>query len=984
MKTSRNEHVLDSRKHLLPAAARLPATDLTQRSGKKTGLFSYFVCRVSALPVSAIESLRGERCVPILNELFAIDRDLEAQREALSAGLFNIVGTTDDKIDRRVVIELRRDLFNLRRPGDTEYARAGTILPYELWESVKTFTTLIQARKRIETDLEKAYKADLTTARTRLLRVLNDDCIQNGLLLSSQSLYSAQHRYRIHDAEQQLSGRLERVERGLLRFVTRAAMKATPFGTLGMVIPGTIAPAAGGSSIGLSLWGSPKTRRSIVTLNKNLLPLLTAVFHSVPALRDQLRVELNDTLLEEGSRYFFLSSKGGQEIFQRLEKTSVLQMIEQFVKSSESTSIADVVLLLVEHPQINAATETATEFVEKLLEFGFIKLQLGVSDQDADWDESLRRMLESVHDQSAADMANLLRELRLDSERYGRANPQERIAILQARSKRVNEVLTAVRGRITRFPKLLWFEDSTADMWAAVPTSPGLAAIQEQLVLFVSLLRRLSWPRREQANMRHFYNKHYGSEKPVVPLYQFYEDYYREHLKRHLTFEKYETEEASDYDFYNPFGLDSVKAIQSAERKISSVIARRWAEQPDVLEIDITSGDLAHAMRGLSQPPAEAFSVNFFGELVDSKRSNLPLRLILTKGCSLGYGRLFSRYLKFLPRTFQEKLLNENLKLNSDLLAEISGDGDHNANLHPPLLQWAIKYPGSELQKTATTIEPTDLLVEPHEEDSHSLVLRDASGNRVVPVDLGFVWRKKRPALYQLLADFAISADQWILIPDRPEQISAIATSHAPMPASAENAIASSEVVYRPRITFNRLLVLERRSWRVESTAIPRQGALESDFIFFCRVNGWRAAHRIPSQVYIRLSFPPPAKRKQPGSSASLASRENDSDAADLDEANEDDVGIEARPGDSSFDWKQTRTERQSLNLRKPQFVDFESPLLVRVFAKMFPDLEAFTVVLQERYPTEVQLPSCRGERYSVEQVFQVNLDKDAFASTSE
>jgi hypothetical protein len=60
----------------------------------------------------------------------------------------------------------------------------------------------------------------------------------------------------------------------------------------------------------------------------------------------------------------------------------------------------------------------------------------------------------------------------------------------------------------------------------------GHGGLGDLLAEYVRLTRPFIWILGEQANMRHFFTEHYGSDR--VPLLQFYEDYYREHLEGHL------------------------------------------------------------------------------------------------------------------------------------------------------------------------------------------------------------------------------------------------------------------------------------------------------------------------------------------------------------------------------------------------------------------------------------------------------------------
>jgi len=454
--------------------------------------------------------------------------------------------------------------------------------------------------------------------------------------------------------------------------------------------------------------------------------------------------------------------------------------------------------------------------------------------------------------------------------------------------------------------------------------------------------------------MRQFFDTYYGSTVLDVPVLSFYEDYHREHLKEHLAkLQSLEQgggpESLGGYNLANPFKLEIIDQIRSAERRISRLISERWQAAPTAEEIVLTLEDLQEIVSPIRWSPSDSFSASIFGVFIPGHDDDA--RFFFDKqGYSCGYGKLFSRFLYLLPEELRADLVATNASLGVAYYAEICGDGGHNANLHPPLLRWEISYPTGESGLAEEQLQTTDIVVERHPDDDYALILRHApSGNRVVPLDLGFANRLGRPQFFQLLCRFTPPCEFGIRVPEFPYQTPPLlqdlqrpeaepdAPRQMPAPRTRE---AQRHVTYRPRIVLGSV-VFTRRAWRVPINLLPRREAGETSFEFFLRVDRWRREHGIPRETYVqlfvdRISAAAPAEKKAP----------------------------------RAFD-------RGTMNMRKPQFIDMESPLFVDLLAHLAAeakDANVYAALFEERYPSAEQLSSCHGERYALEQLIQLSI----------
>ena len=755
-----------------------PWHDASAEPGEWLG--TRFVCRLSGAPADTVDGLRAARTVDLLGRLLRADAELHERREALSAVLFAAIGAAgDDKPLRNKLITLKRELYNLRPAAAAKVGDAAAALDPAAAEVVRGFAARLEARAALEAELRQAYGAETGELRRRFRALLDDADFRKGLMISSRSLYNALGRYgQAADAGgAELSGKDEKTERGLLRYYTRMAMKATPFSTFCAIIPGTFVEDGSGGDGEIALHGEPRAKRSYVRVNKFIYGLLFDHLKTRPAVRHALRVEPNPTLREQDGRLVFLTAIDAREVFQRLASNEVLELIAGTFQGRGKPTLGELIGLLCADPQIEAEPEEAEAYLDKLIEIGFLRFHTGIREQDADWDLPFRALLDSIDDDHARQSSELLARLREVVEAYTDADVGERSRMIEE----MHDLLAAaiekmeVQQRLRR--DMPFYEDATAAAHAEVALTPAVRRTFAAWSDWARLTSRVAWPRAEQATMRHFFESYYGASTGV-PLLVFYEDFYREHFKAHVEKEAKlrgggaaDDEELKKYNVGNPFELEFVKRLGEARDRLGEAFRLKWAADPDAEVVDVDPGEVEEALAGVENTSAICRSMGAFACLAPPEEPGGEPLLVLQGGSyTAGFGKYFSRFLYMLPDDVQEQVRRENAALTGDLLAEICGDAQFNANLHPPLLKWEISYPTGESGAAEEQLRSSDIVVQPDPEDPFALrLVHVPSGSRVVPVDLGFLNPRMRPPLYQLVSRFTPPAMFGPPLPDVPE-----------------------------------------------------------------------------------------------------------------------------------------------------------------------------------------------------------------------
>ena len=946
-------------------------------------LFPRFVCRVSGAPADAVDRLRAERTFARFAELERVERRLREAREEVSGRLFAAIGAAgEDRAGRNRLIALKRDLYNLRVPsaGALDAALAG--VEPSTAAAARAFAGELERGRAVEAELRQGYEAEAADLRRRCAALLEDPDFRKGLLISSRSLYAGLEGYAAAAAAGEVHGRHQKAERGLLRYFTRMATKATPFSTFCAIIPGTFADeAADGPEGAIRFTADPRAKRSFVRINKLLYGLLLDHLKTRPAVRRALPVEPNPTLRTEGRRLVFLTAVEGREVFQRIADNEVLRLIAERIRGGGAT-LGDLVRALASDPAIEATPEEAGAYTDRLVEIGFLRFRTGIREQDADWDLPFRALLDRIPDDHARRASALLAALRERIRAYTDADVAARQRIVHDVQSRVDAALDAMQvgGRPPR--DVPFYEDATSPASARVALTPGVRRAFAAFERWVRATSRLAWPRPEQATMRHFFADYYADEEAAagVPLLKFYEDFYREHFKAHV--EKEAKQHAGDdlegYDPANPFGLDFVRRLSGARGRMAELVRRRWSEARDAESLDLSPEEVEDALRGVETRSAAPRSMGAFGLLVPADAGGgEPAFVLHGPGYTAGYGKYFSRFLYMLPDDVQEDVRRANAALTGGMLAEICGDAQFNANLHPPLLRWEISYPTGESGATDQQLRSSEILVQPDPEDPHALALVHApSGRRVFPVDLGFLTPRMRPPLYQLLSRFTPPAMYAPALPESPEAPRKAEAGVEDASAAASSAGGAMEagsppgprVEHRPRITFAGRLVLSRRRWTVPDALFPQRRPDEGAVDFFLRANRWRGEHGIPDVAYLRM-IPLPAQRRR--TEGERAPEEPPAAPAGIPGYDAPAAEAEAPPTDGEARPEDRRT-RPSRDYYKPQFIDFGSPLLVGVLGKAAAGLERFSAVFEERYPAREQLARYGDAGFATELVVQL------------
>ncbi|MBT2405454.1 MULTISPECIES: lantibiotic dehydratase [unclassified Streptomyces] len=203
------------------------------------------VSRVCGLPVRALEALRAEETLSLVR--MALDREDRAERitEAVADDLHRLVPTDGlDRAVRRGALRLRRDVHNLRLTGATEQA-AALVSPWldgEARDRLELWCAAVRERAALVARAERAADKEIADAGAAMTDLLREERIARGLSLASPSFTLELLGHRVGRAPAWDS----RLARSAAAYLSRTAVKPSPFGTLTTVgVAGWDGPADG-------------------------------------------------------------------------------------------------------------------------------------------------------------------------------------------------------------------------------------------------------------------------------------------------------------------------------------------------------------------------------------------------------------------------------------------------------------------------------------------------------------------------------------------------------------------------------------------------------------------------------------------------------------------------------------------------------------------------------------------------------------------
>jgi hypothetical protein len=786
-----------------------------------------------------------------LSHLRKLQAEKEESKTVLCEQLFlSIQQATDDK-KRQQLINLKRSVFN-------DKLITVQISDTGLEHAVSRHIELCNMLQEANAQWQQAFNEEMIGHRTTLKKYAQQELLCKGILLSSPTLYEQLPSF-ISRESQSFRHKELKTEYSLLRYLTRMAFKTSPFSTF--THAGVAVPAE--EEVHTAITSSPEIQ-SAIRLNNKLFDYLRLLMIHHPALNEILEIRLNPTIQQKGSHLQFLASYRNIESFQKMPATDITSWLHSFLSAKEQPiklgMLTDILSAYVE----DADRSQIKAYFLQLAANGYIETGIGCSGINPDWDKSLINYL-APHEENlpaVKPLLQLLRLLQLQQQTYVTAPAAARGKILQEASTALDNTLTTLqqeagisgitttdgdlvqqvqeeariqkegfnvtRFMLQQFPSSGIFYEDTYTSTIGVYSPKATHILVEKADRLCSLLESLDTMQVERIRMRDFFLQHFDAGQQI-----------------------------SVTDFYYSYYQQEKKAQKETLRKRPSVqqdtITSRLRAliKPDNITIEAGTINLTAADFDAVPATTTASRGMFVQLFLQENELHGVINNVLP-----GMGKVSGRFLDLFDPAITDSFRDWNRKLYPDhLQLELSDGSSFNANIHPPLLSHGIRIPGGHSNYTEQQLTSAEKVAVKYNPDTSLLSLvHIPDGREIFAYDLSLQSFFNRSNFYQLLAHFNPERR----IPLR-KLIEVIDEKHLDTLAVSEAAI-----IRKPRITFEKHIILRRMAWVIKATSIPQQENNETDAAYYLRLNKWHLESGLPAHVFLFLkSYAIPAPKDE-------------------------------------------------------------------------------------------------------------------------
>ncbi len=876
------------------------------------------IVRLAGLPAEVMEAFASQACLDEARSL------LRGQDELVSARA-QMVHHLHQKIhdalpaDRRILLAVKRDCYN----GRSLSARRSTPAWPLIHDAAAPLTNQIcelEDKLTVEwAQLHRTLQEEHERERHHLLQLLGEENLRRGLTLASPSLLGNARRLQKPASSY---GRKEKgLEQSLLRYVSRAALKLSPFSTLTRVGLGMV--ASGSDPRPVTLVGDRWKQRHLLRIKRHTLNHYYTLLLLHPAFRSRQRIVLNGTIERiEPTRYRFV--RPAHWLFNREAETLEYREDALLRVNLEGSLIGTLREVLAESRPLGQLIDLLSSSlgrepgelmgpVEALLDIGFLQFLCPWPTNDIDADRTFLAVLRSLApDAAILEVAGALeRSLTLSGDGVPTDSLSSIMKEIDAMSSQGLHALCSVVGASSLKTAIKRNRRLNEDVFLLPQNGGGQGEIArvsrdsaERAIASAKPLVRFS----------NFLSRHYEflhtvqalaterwpgrREVAFLDLFEASQSLWRDYMKFMRTAHK-ERERGP----WNPLGLDAIADLQRQRQDITTQLGRclRPEGEDHVFhpeEVEEVVGRIPDCYAPVVGPCLFMQPVEPGGDLWVVNRLLDGTGHYSSRHTAVMDSEMRDRYTTHLRRRAVVDLNGEPFELVDILYAR----GDH-LNVHAVQTPRVLEMPGENSDlPPARRLGLLDLRVRL---DGPLPVLVDSCGRGILPVYLGTMSLLLMPMLLKFLSQFGLG--EFVL-------------RHLPLPVRRQG-----DTEFYGRLRIGNLLV-KRRHWVFSPAALFDAHVGASDAELFLAANRWRSTQGIPERVFIAEKLP-----------------------------------VEF------FGWE----------VHKPQYINFSSPSFVSVFrtclgscktrlsvVEMLPTPEAFPVDQSgRRWAFEVQLESITMER---------------------
>lgn len=332
-----------------PTTGRAPAQAGDAALAARMIWHPYFVVRIGGEPIQAMRSLSSLSAARAHDNAGALRRRLKQDLASLCSDIEKLVPAAPDKKQQRDLINVKRDLFNLRAPKPAAIESIHEVIDNELRGRLVAALNEVDRLHALEKQAAGAYEADLVADAAALREVTALPNMRAALAVGSPTLFQSLRKL---EAGAPLRRKdWSNLNLAISSFLTRATLKTSPKSSLTLVALGAWG-AAGPSAIDFALDRIALRRTALMRnslIERVFRPLIdnveklapTAFFVPNPTIRlGSDRIEWQRIAYSEAME---METYGVSSTTNRLPaKPGLLTIFRDWMSSGAGSTIADL------------------------------------------------------------------------------------------------------------------------------------------------------------------------------------------------------------------------------------------------------------------------------------------------------------------------------------------------------------------------------------------------------------------------------------------------------------------------------------------------------------------------------------------------------------------------------------------------------------------------------------------------------------------
>ena len=639
---------------------------------------------------------------------YELEKDVQSLKEKLLSILYFEI--RDNIKENSKLINLKRDIYNNKKLK--KYYNVNFNLSEGCQDHLTKYFALM---KEYETHLDlfvADYEIILKNSIKNINKIAKSDFFLNGLLFSSTILYKEIIKTNFNFRN--FNKKDKRITISVLKYLSRAATKTTPFSTFTRI-----------SILEIDNHGNYNCNINKVVssykVNNLFYHHLKEALFNISHFKRKMMVQVNDTLRIESTtnKYSFFSNEANESVFKKLPGSDFLEFLLNRLSENKIT-YEDLILLT---SRVSSSShEKSINFIDRLITEGFLSLSYPVGFYQPDWISELKSFLqENFTDQIFLPAIELLSNLEKSESQLQLSNVFQKNLLIKNSYADIVSVLEYLKPD-TRFkeivaPQNLFFENHysfTSERLTATVINKISCDLKEVYFKFFEL----SFKKAFKSKLCEALSEHGGK----LSLIDFFEKIYLKEL--------------------GDFSLDGNTFDEMKNIKLS--INEFLNEKADLDFIDLK-------LIFKDKTTKEYDSISF-GAYLQPIKDDFSSYVI--NGFSTGYGSNCSRFLIDFTgeNKYHEKVKQYN-KSRKSIISDVKDASIHNANVYPPITNHVITSSNDKnLENSYKLLKISEIDVCGNK--NHGIYLT-VKGKKITPVNLTMEGLNRRSKFSQFLDLFS-------------------------------------------------------------------------------------------------------------------------------------------------------------------------------------------------------------------------------------